>query len=51
MERIDEGVVISDGVDMLIGAEGIEEVVCDASHDAGWDRMGLARHGEDVQHS
>ena len=48
MERIDEGVVISDDVDMVVGAEGIKEVGSEASHDASWVRMGLAQHREEV---
>jgi len=35
MERVDEGVVISDDMIAAMGAEGVEEVVCDASDDAG----------------
>jgi len=35
MERVDEGVVMSDDMNAAMGAEGVEEVVCDGGHDAG----------------
>ena len=35
MERVDEGMVISDDMNSVVGAEGDEEVVCDGGYNAG----------------